>query len=274
MCSITFRIAVQTILRYILVHKWSILANPSLWQQERFVIQEMCFGFLNCVKISPKLERFVTRVQDFFPFARNNLMFRFLNWRLRLWDVKEWLKQCMWERSTLCGSAWPPRLSLLCLRAHGSSSHVITCTWLQSEPFVEVWEQHSVPVPIGKQVLLGTWSAHGCWLSRTLHSFAEFLYPYPVFMQRPARISWRCCPEPGEGRKAPCPPQSPPAALPLSPAHLNRWETKVSRASGAGFHHSPLSHNFFWIPRLPWGKGSMLILRLIPKEPLISQQRN
>lgn len=116
MCSITFRIAVQTILRYILVHKWSILANPSLWQQERFVIQEMCFGFLNCVKVSPKLERFVTRVQDFFPFARNNLMFRFLNWRLRLWDVKEWLKQCMWERSTLCGSAWPPRLSLLCKR--------------------------------------------------------------------------------------------------------------------------------------------------------------
>lgn len=62
MCSIAFRIAVQTILRYILVHKWSILANPSLWQQERFVIQEMRFGLLNCVKASPKLERFVTRV--------------------------------------------------------------------------------------------------------------------------------------------------------------------------------------------------------------------
>jgi len=62
MLSITFGIAAQTILRYILVHKWSILANTSLWQQERFEIQGMRFGFLSCLKASPKSERFVARV--------------------------------------------------------------------------------------------------------------------------------------------------------------------------------------------------------------------
>ena len=67
-------------------------------------------------------------------------------------------------------------------------------------------------------------------------------------------------------------PPSPPPARPRP--HLNRWETKVSCTIGARFHHSEFSHNFFWILRLPCGKGSMLILRLIPKEPLISLQRN